>query len=105
MALDPTEIIVIGVVVLALLLWGPNKIPELARAFGRAKREYEKAASEVEREINYIAQLPAAPAAAPVSAVSNSSFKLIEVARTLGITTEGKTSDQIANEIIAKNNA
>ena len=42
MALDPLEIIVIAIVIIVILIFGSKKIPELARALGSAKREYEK---------------------------------------------------------------
>ena len=31
----------IGAIVIALLVWGPQKIPELAKAVGEAKHEFE----------------------------------------------------------------
>jgi len=93
MAIEPIEWIVIGIIVLALIIWGPSKIPELARALGRAKKEYVKASTELENEINKIAELPSP---------STSDDKLIEIAKSLGISTEGKTRDQIAKEIIEK---
>ena len=43
-----TELIVIGGVV--LLLFGGRKIPELARAIGRAKREFERGMKEGEQD-------------------------------------------------------
>jgi sec-independent protein translocase protein TatA len=48
MTIGPTEWIVIGVIAIALIIWGPSKIAEFARAIGRAKREYEKATKEDE---------------------------------------------------------
>jgi len=33
----------IGAVVMILLVWGPQKVPELARSLGEAKHELEKA--------------------------------------------------------------
>ncbi len=33
----------IGVIVLVILIWGPQKIPELAKSLGQAKHELEKA--------------------------------------------------------------
>lgn len=42
---------VILIVVVVVLFAGASKIPELARAFGRAKGEYEKARMEVQREL------------------------------------------------------
>jgi Sec-independent protein translocase protein TatA len=38
MALSPIEWIVGGIIVLALIIWGPSKIPELTRELGRAKK-------------------------------------------------------------------
>ena len=35
------------IVAIALIVFGPNKLPELARAFGRAMREFRKATEEV----------------------------------------------------------
>jgi len=35
---DPFQILLVLGVVVVLLLWGPKKIPELARAIGEAKR-------------------------------------------------------------------
>jgi len=35
------------IVAIALIVFGPNKLPELAKAFGRAMREFRKATEEV----------------------------------------------------------
>lgn len=40
----PTLILII---VLALLLFGPNKLPELGRAFGKTLREFKKGARDI----------------------------------------------------------
>jgi len=52
MHLGPTEIILIVVVI--LLLFGAKRIPELARALGKAKKEFQKAKDEVESETSEI---------------------------------------------------
>lgn len=44
------EILVI--VVLVLVLFGPDKLPELARQIGRGVREVRKLTSQVKREMN-----------------------------------------------------
>jgi Tat protein translocase TatB subunit len=44
------EIIVIGV--LALLLLGPKKLPELAQTVGKFMRDFQRAADDVKREIS-----------------------------------------------------
>jgi len=40
------EWILIIIVVLVLIVWGPKKIPELARAIGQARAEFERASKE-----------------------------------------------------------
>jgi sec-independent protein translocase protein TatA len=49
MGLSTSEIIVIAVVV--LLLFGAKKIPEIARALGKASHEYQKAKENIADEI------------------------------------------------------
>jgi len=44
MALVGMEIAVV-VLVVALLIWGPKKVPELARALGQARRAFEEGKS------------------------------------------------------------
>ena len=48
MSLGTSEILLIAVVV--LLLFGAKRIPELARAFGRASSEYKKAKEAIANE-------------------------------------------------------
>lgn len=47
---DPLQWIVIGAVVIVFLMWGPKKIPELARSIGMAKKEFDNAKKEIEGE-------------------------------------------------------
>lgn len=51
--LNGAEIILI-VVIIAALFFGVKKIPELARSFGKASTEFEKAKIEAKREIQQI---------------------------------------------------
>ena len=44
------EIIII-LVVIAVLIFGAKKIPELARTFGKAKGEFEKGKIEADKEL------------------------------------------------------
>ena len=95
MAFDATELIVIAVIAIVIFLWGPQKIPELARGLGRAKREFDMASKEISGAV------APAPGAAPTAALSGDEL-LIRTARQLGISTEGKTREQISEEIVAK---
>jgi len=45
-----TEIIIV-VIVIAVLIFGAKKIPELAKTFGKAKGEFEKGRIEGEQEL------------------------------------------------------
>jgi sec-independent protein translocase protein TatA len=92
---DPLQWIIIGVIVIVIFLWGPQKIPELARGLGRAKREFEQASKEVE---NSVTMATPAPPAAP----KTGDQVLLETARELGITTEGKSREQLSQEIVAR---
>ena len=83
-------IVIVGVVVV-FLLWGPNKIPQLARAIGQARKEFDKASKELTSPTTE--EKPA-----PVSADDT----LISTAKKLGIATEGKTRDEISREIVQK---
>jgi sec-independent protein translocase protein TatA len=66
----------------------PSKIPELARALGRAKKEFE------------LAQKEYTDTSSPTQNTSNNI--LLDTARKLGIRVEGKDEQQIANEIIER---
>lgn len=90
MALDPLEWIIIGVIVVVIFLWGPSKIPEIARALGRAKKEFDQASKEVSGTLKF------------QDTGKTGDEILIETARRLGISTEGKTREQISEEIIKK---
>lgn len=90
------EWIVILVIAVVVILWGPSKIPELARALGRAKGEFDKASKEFEDA----AKLSTEPTAARTS-----DDVLIETAKKLGISTEGKTKEQISQEIVERTKA
>jgi sec-independent protein translocase protein TatA len=90
---DPLQLIVIGIIVVVIFLWGPQKIPDIARALGRAKKEFDQASKEVGEAVS----TPQKPAAELTG-----DQMLVETARKLGIATEGKTRDQISQEIVSK---
>ncbi len=95
MAIQGIEWVVIGVIIIILFLWGPEKLPKMARSLGQAKKEFEKATKGLEDEISRTSTTIQQVSQAPVD-------KLMEVARSLGISTEGKTREQITQEITEK---
>ena len=53
-----------------LLLFGANKLPELAKGLGKSVREFKKAASGVEEEVRRaMAEEPAKPAPKPAGTI------------------------------------
>lgn len=102
---DPIQWVIIGVIVIVIFLWGPNKIPDLAKAIGSARREFDQASKQINTVMNgdplaavtgmVLTERPSAPQ------ISGDQM-LIDTARKLGIDTEGKTREQISQEIIHK---
>jgi sec-independent protein translocase protein TatA len=86
------EIIFIAVV--ALLLFGPDKLPQYLRELGKLYAEVKKAQNEFERELSSSAII-----SAPV--VQPPSQKVIDIAVKMGIPVNGKTEDQLLSEIDA----
>ncbi len=133
MALDPLELATIAGIIIVFFLWGPQKIPELARMIGRARKEFDNASREFQNAATSIqngtnplfaptttssatapplpppqqtgvrSTFPQAAAAAtpPPPSPKTGDQLLIEAARRLGISTQGKTREQIQQEIIA----
>ena len=93
---DPLQWLVIGIIVVVIFLWGPQKIPELAKAIGRARGEFDKASKDFQLSAMTTASSPTPKTADQV---------LLDTARQLGISTEGKTRDQISEEIVSKSKA
>ncbi|MFQ5821763.1 MAG: twin-arginine translocase TatA/TatE family subunit [Candidatus Heimdallarchaeota archaeon] len=85
MVVGSTEWLVI--IAIALLLIGPKKLPDLARALGSAQKEYEDARKNVMTK---------------KTEEKKEEELLIEQAKKLGIKTEGKTIEQIAQEVLQK---
>jgi TatA/E family protein of Tat protein translocase len=106
--LEGWEWLIIGVVAIVIIMWGPAKIPEFAKALGRAKGEFSKASKEFADAATTTVNAPIATATAtavPVAQAQTMKSKdelLIETARNLGISTAGKTREQITEEINLK---
>lgn len=58
----PMELII--VLVIALLILGPGKLPEVGAAFGKTIREFRKASSDIQETAN-LATSPSTPATQP----------------------------------------
>lgn len=96
MAIMGIEWIIIIILVVIFLIWGPSKIPELARSLGKAKKEFQKAMKEAE-EIKEQA----------LSSVDAQELKkdvdmLMDIAKKLGVPTEGRTKAEIYNDVMEK---
>jgi len=93
-----TEIILIVAVI--VLLFGASKIPELARSAGKSAGEFKKAQKEA--ELSY-QEFEKSLKDSPTSEVRES--KIQKMAKEQGISTVGKTDDQLLDEISAKMNS
>ncbi len=89
------ELLWIGLFVL-LLLFGSKKLPELAKAMGRATGEFQKGKIEIEKELREAAALTR-----DTDSVSGDAerARLEKAAANLGIDTTGKTAQQLKDEI------
>ena len=85
--MDWTTLLAVGILVV-VLIWGPQKIPDLARSLGTARREFDEASRGLSRP----------PAAGRVDTLP--SDPLVEVAQKLGINTQGKTRQEVQDAIV-----
>lgn len=95
LALEGYQLLIAVGVLVVVFLWGPQKLPELAKSIGLAKKEFEKAAKETSTPTTANSTTATQPASEP----------LITAAKSLGINTEGKTKEQIAKEIADKSSS
>ena len=89
MAIVGFEGVFIAIILVVLFVFGPHKLPEMARSIGQAKREFEKAAKEFSTATLTPTKTTESVAQDPI----------IVAAKSLGITTEGKTKEELAGEI------
>lgn len=71
------------ILIAALFLFGPSKLPELANSLGKAVGEFKKAQMEAEH-------------------FNDRDIKIHNLAKQMGIDTENKTSEQLIEEIRLK---
>jgi sec-independent protein translocase protein TatA len=99
LALEGFDMLIIVAVLAVIFLWGPHKLPEMARSIGQAKREFEKASKEVSSLVD-----PGSVLTQTSTATSTQPHQdpIVIAAKSLGITTEGKTKQELAKEIVAR---
>ena len=105
--LDGLDWIIVGVIAIVIIMWGPQKIPEFARSLGRAKGEFDKAQKEFANAALTTEPTTATANVALAAPKLSSTIKtkdemLLEAAQKLGIATDGKTRQQISEEISEK---
>jgi sec-independent protein translocase protein TatA len=107
---DPQEVVLIFAIL--LLVFGPTKLPKIAKELGKMMREFNKAASGFKEEIDKAssdftkdAKLSSPRVFRSRVKTTNSGNKdktVSDIAKRLNITSEGKTNKQIIQEIITK---
>lgn len=50
MALVGYEWVIVAAIILVILLWGPKRLPELARSLGQARKEFKKTVENTSSE-------------------------------------------------------
>ena len=82
------------VVIVVILIFGAKKIPDLARGFGKATSEFEKARIEAKRELRELKNAGTPSSSTTTNAAANRE-KLESIADTLGIDYTDKNDDQL----------
>ncbi len=82
---------IILILAVALLFFGPDKIPEIARSLGKAAGEFKKAQLEIENELKKPAEL-----------LNEKDIKIHNLAIEMGLDVENKTSEQLVEEMRLK---
>jgi sec-independent protein translocase protein TatA len=103
---------VVLIFALLLLVFGPTKLPKIAKELGKMMQEFNKAASGLKEEIDKASSdfakdvQPSSPRAfksrAKTTNSRNKDKTVSDIAKKLNITPEGKTNKQIIQEIITK---
>jgi sec-independent protein translocase protein TatA len=105
---------VILIFVILLFVFGPTKLPKIARELGKAMREFNKATSGIKKELNRISSDSLENVRSSSTGSSQPFLKaadawkidknLSDIAKKLNLSTEGKTNENIAEEIIERIN-
>ena len=102
---NATEWIII-IVIIAVVIFGAKKVPELARSFGRATTEFEKAKIEAKKELQRVKDLGTTATTTTSTTATNvqDREKLESVANTLGINYSEMSDDELRSAIQAEIN-
>jgi sec-independent protein translocase protein TatA len=100
------ELMIIGVLVI-VLLFGAAKVPQLAKSFGQAMGEFKKAKKESELSLkqfedSIVGDEKVIPETTAKAEKKDDEVNIREVAGYMGIETEGKTDEQLKEEVQAK---
>lgn len=96
---DPINLLIIGVLFTVIVVWGPQRLPDIVRRINALRAEYNKVSSNVLSQIEGISQ--PLPSSDKEFRQMKSNAAIIESAKKLGIVTEGKTKDEIIQEILS----
>jgi sec-independent protein translocase protein TatA len=99
---NATEWIII-IAIIVVVIFGAKKVPELARSFGRATTEYEKAKIEAKKELQRVKDLGTTTITSATD-VQDRREKLESVAKTLGINHSEMSDDELRSAIQAEIN-
>jgi len=105
--LEGFEAIAIAAVLIIVFLWGPEKLPEIARAIAEAKKEFDKASKEASKAFQQATALPPPAIPSPDSTTQHAitpppADAVIVAAKSMGISTEGKTREELVKETIER---
>lgn len=90
----PNELM--AILIIAFLLFGASKLPELARSLGKSMGEFKKAQREAELELR---RFEHELKEGKIETAAQKREKLEGIAKTLGIETEGKSDEELLEEI------
>ncbi len=100
------EMLILLVIIVAMMLLGPSKIPELARGLGRAIGEFKRGQMELEAEVRQVlspelVSIRRGPTVNSVAMVMNPiSGVLATVANELGVTVDNRSDVDIKLDIL-----
>ena len=83
------------VVIVVVLIFGAKKIPDLARGFGKATSEFEKARIEAKRELRELKNAGTSSSSTTATNTAANREKLESIADTLGIDYTDKNDEQL----------